>query len=153
MQVDNVADDVRDLCTKLSLQKYKNEINSISDDKDVPWVKERLTLLHTVIKHMSTPKKTETEPDIYEEIENQMFKKSWNRLPEVHKIMKVREFLNKNIKKASQRKQYEQKIREAIINKKLNSKKEVEYNSDIGQIVSIKVLKYNKKNNVFELNL
>lgn len=152
MDINNISENIRKLRLNLRIKKYQNEIDIISQE-NAPWTKNRLELLQEAINEttsLQSNKTNKTKVD-FTEIESHIFKKPWNRLPEVHKIMKIREFVNNNIKK-SKRKQLEKELINAIQNTKLKTKNDVDYDTNKGQIVSIKCLDINNKQS-YTLNL
>jgi hypothetical protein len=75
-----------------------------------------------------------------------LYKKPWNRLNIVHKIIKIKEFINsKNI--SLENKNYLiQKLSLMIKNKKLQKISDVEYNSELMKIISINCLSQDNLN-------
>lgn len=77
-----------------------------------------------------------------------IYKKQWNKLNTVHKIIKVREFVNKlSISDTKQSKLLKDQLINLVKIKKLTKKTSVNYDSVNGRIVSIPVLEY--KNNQY----
>lgn len=83
---------------------------------------------------------SEKEEDMYND--DYLYRKPWNRLTEIHKIIKIREFVEKlncsdenisNLKKILEKMVYE---------KKLTKKNTVVYDSKEGHIISIPILTY-----------
>ena len=83
---------------------------------------------------------SEKEEDMYND--DYLYRKPWNRLTEIHKIIKIREFVGKlncsdeninNLKKILEKMVYE---------KKLTKKNTVVYDSKEGHIISIPILTY-----------
>ena len=74
----------------LFLQKFLNEIEDITD-------KDRISKLQDITYLHGIKKKTSIQQNMFADVEEYMFKKPWRRLPDVHKIMKIKEFLDNNI--------------------------------------------------------
>jgi hypothetical protein len=82
---------------------------------------------------------TETET-IYSE--DFVYKKQWNKLNSIHKIIKVKEFINKlDISDNEMKKHLINQFTLMIKNKKLTKKSDVEYDHIHGNIISIPSLK------------
>ena len=89
------------------------------------------------------------------------FKKPWSRLREYHKIMKIKEFVDKleydkksKKKNIDQNKEFiKQELINGIKNKKFNKKKnEIEYNISEMKIDSISCLDYDSNKGLYEIN-
>ena len=147
MITSEIYSDIRKLRLELRIKKYQSEIDIISEE-NAPWNKERLVLLQKAIDELNEEKKEKSNKVSFNEIENHMFKKPWKSLPEVHKIMKIREFVNSNIK--SKRKKLEKELVNGLRNNKL--KNNIEYDINKGQIINIKCLNINDKK-TYQLDL
>lgn len=90
-----------------------------------------------------------------------MFKKPWNKLKEFHKIMKIKEFINKWLpfdKRASFQqieeniKYIEDEIIDGLKNKRFNkNKSEIEYDQERMRIISISCLSYDEKTGLYKV--
>ena len=85
---------------------------------------------------------TETET-IYSE--DFVYKKPWNKLNSIHKIIKVKDFINKlDISDMEMKKHLINQFTTMIKNKQLTKKSDVEYDHISGNIISIPSLKIDK---------
>ena len=72
-----------------------------------------------------------------------MYKKPWTKLSEVHKIIKLREFVNKLlIENDDKKKQLKIKLKQLVKKKVLTRKNTVKYDSNKGRVISIPSLIY-----------
>lgn len=91
-----------------------------------------------------------TETDTY--TEDYIYKKEWNKLHSTHKIIKLREFVNRlNINNDTEKKNLKKDLINLVKNKKLTKKNSVNYNSEKGLISSIPNL--NVVNNKYEIKI
>ncbi len=82
---------------------------------------------------------TETETMYSEDF---VYKKPWNKLNSIHKIIKVKEFINKlDISDMEMKKHLITQFTTMIKNKQLTKKSDVEYDHISGNIISIPSLK------------
>tara|TARA_A100001011_G_scaffold355745_1_gene399194 strand:- start:106 stop:546 length:441 start_codon:yes stop_codon:yes gene_type:complete len=81
-----------------------------------------------------------------------LYKKAWSRLSEIHKIIKIKEFILKLlIEKEDDKKDLENKLINLVKQKILTKKDRVKYDNVKGRIISIVDLKYN--NGKYYINL
>lgn len=141
---------------KLKIKKFSNELKNISDDHPI-----RAQHIQTILDELETfdDEAVDTEnkmeiKHVYDEITKLMFQKPWNKLPEIHKILKVKEFVNQLIQlndKKSQKKK--KKLLEKLVNgirkRELTKKNTVEYDSKNACIIKINKLEYNEEKKVY----
>lgn len=92
--------------------------------------------------------------NLFDNMDQYMFNKPWNRLPEVHKFIKIKEYVNKSLIIYDYEKK-EKLIKQmfiAVKQKKLTRKGSVNYDTVNCRIVSIPNLKYNKAKEVYFLS-
>ena len=81
-----------------------------------------------------------------------LYKKAWSRLSEIHKIIKIKEFILKLlIEKEDDKKDLQNKLINLVKQKILTKKDRVKYDNVKGRIISIVDLKYN--NGKYYINL
>jgi hypothetical protein len=99
--------------------------------------------------------KKSTKTHLFNTMDQYMFNKPWNRLPEVHKLIKIKEYINKSLIIYDNEKKDELKhiMFDYVKTKKLTKKGSVNYDHVNGRILSIPNLKYNKNNEEYYLNL
>jgi hypothetical protein len=116
---------------KLKLDFLENKINDL--DKDISSISETEILTNNkIIKEI-----------VYSD--DYLYKKPWTRISEVHKIIKVKEFVNKlQIIDQNNKEFIESKIISLIKSKILTKKDKVIYDKINGKIISIPDLSFNK---------
>jgi hypothetical protein len=142
---------------KLELKYYKSILYVLQDsDPNYLWVKnhcdkllDNLNFDKDKLSETITEKKQDTNSVIETENHKQIFsdedlyKKSWVKLNAVHKILKIKEFVN-NLKINSEKDRT--KLREELIDlvktKVLTKKEKVNYDELNGKIMSISNLQY-----------
>lgn len=127
-------------------RKLKKEIHFYKD-KNNPLVSQYLKYLTSRLK-IKNPRKNNINK-YWQSIDNLMFSLPWNRLDEVHKIIKINEFLQNN-KKYSKLHGYDKlnsKLIKLVEEKKLK-KDHVEYDEKEKKIISIKIIR-KKKDKVY----
>jgi hypothetical protein len=134
-----------------NLIKYLNK-NKINDK----FIENKLNYIQKSITSISDSEKTkETHETKEEEIkysDDYLYKKPWTRLSEIHKIIKMKEFVSKLLIENIENKDYlEKKLINLIKKKKITKKDKINYDKINGQIISIPDLSYNKK--LYEINL
>lgn len=96
--------------------------------------------------------KNKTLQEDLNEINKIVFKKSWNRLPEYHKIIKMEEYIEKLIIDKKLRDQVITELTTLIDNKKLTGKY-VDYDSNECVIKSILALKYDSEKKEYKIKI
>ena len=83
---------------------------------------------------------TETEIKYSDEY---VYKKPWNKLNSIHKIIKVKEFIDSlNTNDIDMKKKLKKQLVDMIKDKKLNKKTDVNYDINNGNIVAIPIIQY-----------
>jgi len=91
---------------------------------------------------------TETPKENLEAINQFIYNKPWNKLAPIHKILKIKEYINKSlsIHNEESKKKLINELTDAIKNKKINKKEHVNYDESKAMIVSIPLLKHKDGN-------
>lgn len=141
MTIDYIINDLK----KMYLKSLKKECNDRNINDSL--ILQELELIITNVSETNTL--TETENLVY--TEDYIYKKDWNKLHNTHKIIKLREFVNKlNISNNLQKDILKKDLIKLVKEKKLTKKNSVNYNSEKGIISSIPNLKF--VNNKYEIN-
>lgn len=130
----------------LFLQKFLNEIEDITD-------KDRISKLQDITYLHGIKKKTSIQQNMFADVEEHMFKKPWKRLPDVHKIMKIKEFLDNNITGETEKKKLFKTIKKKYIKEGPTLSKCIKYDNKNGTITNITCIVYNKKKQKYSLKL
>lgn len=115
-------------------KKIKN-IMSLTDYKQ----EELMQILHNLSNNTETENNVLTESEVYPSDVSILFKKDWNKLANVHKIIKLKEFSEKISKNKHSKMENETKLINLLKERKLNSKS-INYDKKNGVIVGIKNL-------------
>lgn len=143
--------------------KHLNELikKSNLDGKDY-YVKDLQKIIKMLkersIEQMETKKpltsKKNKDNNLFDNMDQYLFNKPWNRLPEVHKFIKIKEYVNKSliIYENEKKEKLIKQMFTAVKQKKLTRKGSVNYDSINCRIISVPNLKYNKSKEIYYLN-
>jgi hypothetical protein len=129
----------------MNLDKMSNNLESMYYDN----IKKTLTDNNIQYEFIeSVPVKieiNETEKVVYNEVD-ELYKKPWQKLNTIHKILKIKEFVNNlNISSNEEKEKLKGDLIMLIKNKILTKKENVDYDDENGKILNIKKLQYNNK--------
>ncbi len=147
MELEKITNKTKKIYYNNLIKAIKSKNNKINYNK----IKNKIKELDN--KEMSITE-SETKNEDVEIIysDDYLYKKSWSRLSQIHKIIKIREFISKLfIEKNEDKINLEKKLTKLIKNKKLTKKDKVNYNSVKGIIISIPDLEYN--NGKYSINI
>lgn len=106
-------------------------------------IKLSLPIETSVVHEVSIPivdTNTETETQYSDEY---IYRKPWNKLNTIHKVIKIKEFINKlESDDIEMKKKIKNKLIDMVKEKKLTKKTDINYDSVNGCILSIPVLQY-----------
>lgn len=124
------------------LEKKLNTLNSESEVK---------AAMKKEISHNSLANMTESPTSNQQYSDDYLYQKAWTKLTAIHKIIKVKEYVNSLLVKSETDKQeLKEKLVEMVKNKVLTKKDSVLYDSVKGKIISIPTLEY--KNGKYLIN-
>lgn len=154
------------IINKYQTKYYKNILNNLEKyniENDLKYaIIDHLNKLNTVTITETIINTTDindivTESSIHHDENNtqsdeyNLYKKSWSKLNSIHKILKIKEFVNNlNIKSDIEKQILKDKLIELVKNKTLTKKGKIIYDEINGKIISIPNLQYN--NGIYELN-
>jgi hypothetical protein len=128
----------------MTLLYYKN-LETHAKKNNIPIKLPHVNLIENNIKDTENDiiaTATETETMYSEDF---VYKKPWNKLNSIHKIIKVKEFINKlDMSDMEMKKHLINQFTTMIKNKQLTKKSDVEYDHISGNIISIPSLKITK---------
>lgn len=149
-----ITDKINPIREKLFDEKFTNEIKEL-ESQDLPHFQERLKILKLIIENKQKSKDLkflkDNEETKHEEVTRLMFKKQWSRLPQMHKAMKIKEFIESLSLNKKLIKKLTKELTNAIYEGKLRSKKDVNYDSVNCKIISISALDYNENQKTYKL--
>jgi len=132
--------DINIINKKLVIKYYKSIQSTLSKNNI------NYTWLDDIINNIINEKQetiTKSETDSNESAHEDLYKKPWNKLNAIHKIIKIKEYIN-NIKNITndERVELRDKLCELVRTKVLSKKEKVNYDSDKGKIISLINLEY-----------
>lgn len=155
------------LINKYQIKYYKNILNNLEKnniENDLKYAiidhlnkLDNFTITETINNTTEINEKISDSSILYEETntmsdEYNLYKKSWSKLNSIHKILKIKEFVNNlNIKSDVEKQIIKDKLIELVKNKTLTKKGKIIYDEINGKIISIPDLQYN--NGTYQLNL
>jgi hypothetical protein len=143
---------MQNIITELNIKYYKNIIRTLAkSDISYDWLDDHLEKLEKtyndkdVEESTETKQKTSTESETHSMIfsDEEFYKKPWAKLNPIHKVLKLKEFIN-NLKNISDKEKNElkEKVVELVKTKILTKKEKVDYDSVNGRILSLTNLEY-----------
>ena len=135
---------------------YNSYITDIIDNNETIMLKNLLENYDNYkIKDIISYKKymKESAKNKKEKIDNYLFQKSWSKLSNELKLIKINEYIDKSLFKVEKKNLDE--IKELIINKLKNNKlktSDVSYEIISGKILNIKGIKYNNDEKIYTYN-
>ena len=141
--------------TKFNIKYYNNILKYCKKtNHDQSYFKNQLKKLQDFETSLTeTEVKSETKEDTFDDpvseiqeveySEDYLYKKPWTKLTSVHKMIKMKEFVNKLlINDEDDKNALKKKLVMMIKTKKLTKKDQVKYDSINGRVIAIPILKY-----------
>jgi hypothetical protein len=130
--------------TELKIQYYESIITQLKKNKsDASYIKKLLNDLNKSIDENETITIINTDTDIKTE-EDYIYKKEWNKLNNIHKIIKIKEYINNLPINNTEKEELKEKMIKLVKTKKLTKKTSVVYDIVNSRIVNIPCLEYKK---------
>ena len=151
--------DINIVMNKLNIKYYESIIISLEKQNNnnsqsyIVWLQEKIAKLNN---NISTATESEPIPQVQQinttDNHTELYKKPWNKLNQIHKILKIKEFINSltNID-VNERNNLKDKLIGLIKNKVLSKKEKINYDENNGKIISLLNLEY--KNNKYIYNI
>jgi hypothetical protein len=134
---------IEQITNNINIIYYKNIIDNLNKNNiNYNWLNSYYLNLLKIDNSSEIPVKINTPID--NNTDSETYKKSWSKLNSIHKILKIKEFVN-NLKFDLEEDKLElkNKLIELIKNKQLTKKNNVNYDEVNGKIISLLHLKYN----------
>ena len=148
--------DIEFINNKMEIKYYKSVLKTLDKTEiNEPWLNVHLQKLYDNLpqenklsetntekkKDLNSSSETENHKQIF--ADEYLYKKSWQKLNPIHKILKVKEFIN-NLKMNSEKDKIKLKdeLVELIKEKVLTKKENVNYDEINGKIISLPNLQY-----------
>lgn len=138
--------DIDTIINKLE-HKYFSSLNStlIKNNLEVGWLTTHINKLNGIVN-------TNIESELVKKNENiiltknneeNLYKKPWSKLNSIHKVIKIKEFVNNiKIENDSDKEKLKDELVELVKTNVLTKKDKIIYDSENGKIISIKNLQY-----------
>jgi hypothetical protein len=138
--MESIINDMLTLYYKnIDAQAKKNKINIT-----LPVIQEAPV---NIADNIETVTENVTETEQISVTDDFVYKKPWNKLNSVHKVIKIKEFINTmSIDDIEMKKHLRTQLIDMIKKKKLTKKNDVEYDHVNGKILSIPALQYKNNN-------
>ena len=140
--------DINIIINKLEL-KYYTSLNTCLTKNNIiiDWLNYHINKLNDVVNTETDIQTTKKNDNIILNESNDdtnLYKKSWSKLNAIHKIIKIKDFVN-NIKfdNDNDREKLKDELVELVKTKVLTKKDKIVYDEENGKIISIKNLQYN----------
>jgi hypothetical protein len=148
--------DIDTIINKLELKYYISlNISLAKNNIEIEWLKKHINKLNGIVNtdtETHITKKNDQNTSDESKDDNNMYKKSWSKLNAIHKIIKIKEFVNNiKIENDHDREKLKDELVELIKTKVLTKKDKISYDEENGKIISIKNLQY-KDSKYFYLN-
>jgi len=125
---------------KKQLSKMNNLENSLTESEVVDTIK--IPTQHLTDDSKDNSSEVHEIPEVHYS-EDYLYKRTWTKLTSVHKIIKMKEFVNKLLINNEQDKdELKKKLVGMIKTKKLTKKDQVKYDSINGRVIAVPILKY-----------
>ncbi len=136
-----------------------DENSSVEGEDHTNWLRERIKNLEDIIamvdkgeENSNKLKKNKLEVD-FDEINNYVYRKTWNRLPNFHKVVKIKEYIKELVNDEKTQNEIVKLLSKYVEEKKINTKKFVDYDSKDCKIVELKFFNYNEEDGTYEITL
>lgn len=95
----------------------------------------------------------EQKNDMFQEFDKYAFKKQWNKLTAIHKNIKIKEFIEDTYGKGDMQNNIINDLSKYINDNKINTKKYVVYDPNLGKILTLTCLTVDNDNNTYTINI
>jgi hypothetical protein len=132
---------IQNINEKLYYENLLNVTNKIDIEND--WIKNLIDEYKNEINITETENLESSEKKDVTYSEDYLYKKTWNKLSYIHKVIKLKEFVQKlPIKYDQDRNNLIKHLNKLVKLKKLTKKDQVNYDSVNGRVISIPDLQY-----------
>jgi hypothetical protein len=136
------------IINNLELKYYTSLHNTLNkNNTEIEWLKIHINKLNGILttdtETIKKNDKTDTIISIQQPNDNDLFKKSWTKLNLIHKVIKIKEFVN-NIKIDTEidRENLKDELISLVKTKVLTKKDKIIYDEENGKIISLVNLQY-----------
>lgn len=138
-----ITNELDDLAKSFKLYRFNGELNYYTSQND-NINNEKIEALTKVIAVLDGKQDTKNEKnktiEALNEMSNMVYKKTWRRIPNFHKNIKIKEYLSERFKDINYS-YIENMISSAIENNEFNNEENVIYDQKICKIIDIPALK------------
>jgi hypothetical protein len=140
------------IINKMQIKYYKSLKNTLNkDDNNIEWIDNQINILKKNVDDKLTETQTEKKNDSPKQMDkhtqifddSDLYKKPWGKLTSIHKILKIKEFVNGlKINSEKERSDLRDELTLLIKDKTLAKKDKVNYDEEKGKIISLTNLQY-----------
>lgn len=129
----------------------ENKIHRFACELQYTTDTDRRNIINEIIRFSQIETQETLDPrtkldNITSNIDSKSMKQSWGKLDVYYKINRMETYLNKTIEDKTNRKKLLKQLTEMLENGKLKTSKEIDYNKELGEIVSISFIVFDDKN-------
>lgn len=132
--------------------RFEHELKFLEEEHSSD---DRLNYVKNVLKQLNhknvANQEQEDTKDRFSDVEQLMYQKKWRQLNNVHKVIKIREYLKILIEDTNNRKTVEKVLVSMVENRKLNSDKIVIYDTVRGKVEDITILKHDDEEDTYKV--
>ena len=138
--------DIDIIINKLEL-KYFSSLNTclVKNNSQITWLNDHINKLNGIVNSDTETQQVKKNENIVSPkiMEENLYNKSWSKLNAIHKIIKIKEFVN-NIKidNINDKEKLKDELVDLVKSKILTKKDKITYDEENGKIISIKNLQY-----------
>lgn len=155
LQIENTR--INNFTNKLKneLAYLKDENNSISSFTNLTNRYDRIKLLETLLE-IPVEQQTSIEQqreNMTKEMSQYVFRKYWNKLFNIHKIVKIKEYVKDHVKDQKMQNEIIEKLVEHINNGMINTKKYVVYDPNAEKILTLPCLTVDEEKKTYQIKV
>lgn len=155
LQIENIK--INNFNNKLQneLKYLKDENNSTSSFSNLANRYDRIKLLETLLEIPIEQQTTieQQRENMTKEMSQYVFRKQWNKLYEIHKVIKIKEFVKENVKDQKMQIEITEKLVEHIGNGMINTKKYVVYDPNTEKILTLPCLTVDEEKKAYQIRV
>jgi len=155
VQIENIK--ISNFTNKLhnELNYLKDENNSTTSFTNLLNRYDRIKVLETFLE-IPLEQQTSVEQqreNMTKEMSQYVFRKQWNKLYEIHKVVKIKEYVKEHVKDQKMQDEIIEKLVEQISNGMINTKKYVVYDPNAEKILTLPCLIIDEEKKTYQIKV